>query len=1411
MSHIRFIIACLGGILLAALAPCSASFAEAGKEWKQGVLILPLHLDPKTPSEAVFLGMGAQSVLEHTMLADGTLEQTELFAEAERLFPKEEDFREWFAGNTKLPAGVHETKARFVVTGHIQFAPTGPVAHLEVLDQSSGKVVQGDTPVDFPTLVEFRSGFMNVLKLAGIAIPSGHSEKMMWKENLSAETISLLGRGLYDDLVTTAYHSDHPTYDTSALDKALQVSPGSYALLDELGWVTYREKKYPEARAVFEDALKANPAGVDALDGMAWCAVKTGKDTEEEYWTKQKGLAQGRGLNSSLAELWKRRGLQASVANDFDKATECFSRAAEFNVGEPDVPALLQFAFVKADRLEEGEKRFNALLQVHPEMPAHKELQKALAAIERQWAENLEKQHKLGESLVRRQKTLELDRVANPKVVGSDWLEIARIYRNLEQPDQAVLGFNEARSAARENSDEESEATSLLGLALLCRDRRDYQKEIQYVNMGLALKIKDATRASLLGGLGFANLSLKLYTESLDDFENALKLSRQGKDRKSEASDLQGVSLASYFLKNYKKAAENAEQAASLHHELNNPDDEFMDLFVLGQSQRRLGEYKKAIQSFETAESLNADAKNREQEGIILDNIGWCYSHIESYDKGIPSLEASLTIAQEVKGQENELEVLEDLGSLYWSLGYYSPSAYEKAAKYLEDALALSRKLQDADAEITILQNLVWLNVNTKQNAKAAEYEGQALSLARRKNRSTDEMIAIGGLAAVEMNMGLAGHNSKGEYQQAAQYAQQALAIARKLKNRKNEGSLLGYLALIYTLLKDYPKVAQYSQQSLVIARETGDRDDEQSQLANLMYAMTAMQQRGLAIIYGKQSVNILEEIREQRRDLKPELQETYLRRHEDTYRKLAELLGEEKRFAEAQRVLLLLKNEEDSNFTRGRTRAASSVESETPVRENFIPLSSGEAGVLRRYFDLIPGLAAAANEIEELEVKSPRTTVEQQKLSELHHHLEQAQLAVPKMFAETMREYADSKEVTSRLQELEHQWSGFQNTLADLGPGAVVLYTVVTPDKYLVYLVSPTTVIPGEYGIPRTELRAKVCEFLEALRHPTNDPLPMATDLYNIVFKPVEKALQELHARTLMWSLDDVLRYIPISALNDGRKYLIENYENVVMTGNSVFNLKDPPTVNWQAMGFGLSERRENLQPLGCAQDELVGIIRDSSGGLIRGVLDGEIKLNKEFTIDAMDRALSSKRYPVVHLATHFILGDNEDNSYLLLGGYVNGEPERLTWTTIRGTPGGLFHNVELLTLSACETAKAALPASCRNWGGITENIGSEIDSFATSAQGAGAKAVLATLWPVNDISTSLLMRRFYAARAKHPGVSKAEALQEAQLALLHDEVEQEREQVSMACAESEDVFRPKDYTHPFFWAPFILIGNGR
>ena len=227
----------------------------------------------------------------------------------------------------------------------------------------------------------------------------------------------------------------------------------------------------------------------------------------------------------------------------------------------------------------------------------------------------------------------------------------------------------------------------------------------------------------------------------------------------------------------------------------------------------------------------------------------------------------------------------------------------------------------------------------------------------------------------------------------------------------------------------------------------------------------------------------------------------------------------------------------------------------------------------------------------------------------------------------------------------------------------------------------------------------------------------------------------------------------------------------------------------------------------------ELKAIIRDENpaAGTTAaddsvGVLPGKRLLDKEFTARAFADALG-RNYSLVHIASHFsFLPGNADQSFLLLG-----DGTALTLESVRTSDDYDFKGVELLTLSACNTGV-----------GTTGADGKEVEGFGAVAQERGAKAVLATLWPVADESTRKLMTLFYRNYETTPTINKAEALREAQIALLRGgeaigPVSGERRSTESASENGKTELLPykadprAPFSHPFYWAPFILIGNWR
>jgi CHAT domain-containing protein len=331
------------------------------------------------------------------------------------------------------------------------------------------------------------------------------------------------------------------------------------------------------------------------------------------------------------------------------------------------------------------------------------------------------------------------------------------------------------------------------------------------------------------------------------------------------------------------------------------------------------------------------------------------------------------------------------------------------------------------------------------------------------------------------------------------------------------------------------------------------------------------------------------------------------------------------------------------------------------------------------------------------------------------------------------------------------------------------------------------------------TNLQNLVISFRNQIQDANIDPTEMAQQLYWMLLGPIERTLTQAKVKRIMFSLDDALRYLPMAALHDGNRYLIEKYGITLYTEGSREKLGLDPAREWVMAGFGVTKEHPGASALPAVRDEFAGIV-DS------GLMQGSYALDEKFNLATLQASLNGNAN-VLHIASHFKFDDKKaDNSFLLLG-----DGTHLTLKKMKDLKLKLS-NIDLLTLSACETGL----------GGGRNSKGKEIESFGILGQKLGAKAVLATLWEVADESTAITMQSVYKNR-RDKGISTSDALQNAQLDLLRGtQKEAARTKLTLPSRKffgeaDTDARAPnrfiedakKPFAHPFYWAPFILMGN--
>ncbi len=701
-------------------------------------------------------------------------------------------------------------------------------------------------------------------------------------------------------------------------------------------------------------------------------------------------------------------------------------------------------------------------------------------------------------------------------------------------------------------------------------------------------------------------------------------------------------------------------------------------------------------------------------------------------------------------------------------------------------ALPLLHEAGDRNNEAIVLGNIGNANDELGDHQKALDFLNRALEVFRQLGDRDGEAYALNTIGSV--------YHKSGEQQKSLEYFNQALPIWRFVGARQSLAETMANIGEVYQGLGEKQKALEYYNQALQPA--AGYRLLEAS-IFHALLLNQKDQQPALAIFYGKQAVNLLQLMRGNIRDLDKELQKSFLASKNDYYHDLADLLIAQGRLPEAQQVLDLLKQQEYSDYVRGE--AANTL--------NPLALTPAEKQAQEDYAKSTGQIVALGEQWAELKKIAARTPEQEKQYQQLSGQLDAASKGLNDYYTRLYALFGATSDANKQVADVKGDVSLLKQTIAKM-PSTVALYTMVTGDHYRVIVITRAATVAREYAIAEKDLNQKVADFQQALRDPAKNPRPLAQELYQILVGPVQADLDQAEAQTLVWSLDGVLRYVPMAALYDGKQYVVEKYATVTITPVSIAHLAEKPDFsNLSAAAMGISRKYEDgLSALPAVVGELDEVVNDAQGKGAQGVLPGTILLNNAFTEKAMENLLNGP-HTVVHIASHFVFKPGDDSqSYLLLAGRDQDTAGyHLTVADFRDNQQLSLDDTDLLTLSACETGMSG-----------SANNGREVDGLGTTAQLKGARAVISSLWEVNDASTGQLMADFYKRWAEGAGkVSKAEALRQAQLDLLQGKVAPQTATAGRGFVAAENQSGSQataaGYAHPYYLAPFVLMGNWR
>jgi len=784
--------------------------------------------------------------------------------------------------------------------------------------------------------------------------------------------------------------------------------------------------------------------------------------------------------------------------------------------------------------------------------------------------------------------------------------------------------------------------------------------------------------------------------------------------------------------------------------------EEIERLIQQARQQERQGQAGQAIETWQQLLTIGRQFKVTKLEALALNGIGVNYNSLSQQQEALKYYNQALQITQEVKDRAGEAVILIHIGALYHSI-----SQPQEALKYYNQALPVMREVKDRAGEATTLNNIGGVYDSIGQLQEALKYYNQALSIRR-------EVKHRAGEAATLNNIGVT-YLRTGQSQEALKYYNQALPIIREVNDRAGEAATLNNIGGVYDSIGEPQEALKYYNQALPISQKIDDPVGVATTLNNIGRVYHTISQPQEALKYYNQALPIMREISNRAGEA------TTLSNIGLVYQNTKQLTQAIDNWEKSVQITLEMRSglqrENRQKFLEAESGPAKALTSllidQNQADRAFQWINIATTADLADYTRLID--AQVANPLTQKALDE--WNQKNQQLQFLRRQLEDnfSDNLVRQMRELEAEVYRKAEEIRRDFLEVAELFETTPKDIAQLkasiAPDTVVIQPVLltnvhnVPNTIALFVltkdslsVKKITLDPEEFDKLLTEHREQISSEL------TSDYRETGGKLYDILIRPLEDQIQALSPKQLSIIATGKLRYIPFETLWDtkNRQFLIQKYPVNYLTRLSTRSIPNS-TLQGGVLALGNPIPRAP-QNLAGTEEEVRNIAQLFPGS--------SAYIGNAATLDQFKT--QAPRFPFLHLATHGCFQQGgcqqlgmEENTLLFADSQFN----------IRDAALLGLQNTRLLTLSACQTAMQA------------NSNGEEISGVAYVFERAGAQAVMASLWSVSDSATKDLMVEFYQNINK--GMSKNEALRQAKLSQID--------------------------RHPFYWSPFILIGDAR
>lgn len=340
--------------------------------------------------------------------------------------------------------------------------------------------------------------------------------------------------------------------------------------------------------------------------------------------------------------------------------------------------------------------------------------------------------------------------------------------------------------------------------------------------------------------------------------------------------------------------------------------------------------------------------------------------------------------------------------------------------------------------------------------------------------------------------------------------------------------------------------------------------------------------------------------------------------------------------------------------------------------------------------------------------------------------------------------------------------------------PTAAVIHAIILEDRLAIILKLPgkTSLEYRQTYQPNTLVKETIKNLQNNLIQPgnTSEALPESEKLYQWLIEPVESLVESAkNVETLVFILDRPLQVIPMGALHDKRsdKYLMQkDYALALVPGLQLLEPKPWNQVRSSKLKvlLGGVDKPQTLEGQDFTKIEK---LVEELDGIGKFVETSKRFLNEDFTLTNLQQELALANIPILHIKTHGQFSSDPEKTFIVAFGSLL-KSQDLDKLIKKGNKKDV-RAIELLVLSACKTAKGDDRA---------------VLGLSGVAIRAGARSTVSSLWVAQDAANTEIIVRFYK-ELRQPGMTRAKALHIAQQAYF------------------------KTGSEPYFWAPYIIVGN--